>query len=239
MHVASSAACSNLPAGFTARSSPPVTHGGTARTATIGDITPSSAYAHSQRLRDYRSCRGRRPIGGHILGHDFVEAALMRRAGWAIYMAPELRGSFEEVPPVNSRFCRQGPAMVSRQPSTHRRVARARPTLGLTGSPAHRDRFLYYGPNVVDLPDLGIVDFTPGQLHPTGILSEGLLVVSHLAAAGSRPSGLGVCRHDGTTHGPKLLAYLGLNKSSRRTRGLFWSLSVAWWNPFRNVAWRR
>ena len=43
--------------------------------------------------------RGRKPFGGHILSHDFVEAALMRRAGWAVYMAPELGGSFEEVPP--------------------------------------------------------------------------------------------------------------------------------------------
>jgi membrane glycosyltransferase len=43
--------------------------------------------------------RGRKPFGGHILSHDFVEAALMRRAGWAIHMAPALGGSFEEVPP--------------------------------------------------------------------------------------------------------------------------------------------
>lgn len=43
--------------------------------------------------------RGRKPFGGHILSHDFVEAALMRRAGWAIYMAPTIGGSFEEVPP--------------------------------------------------------------------------------------------------------------------------------------------
>jgi membrane glycosyltransferase len=43
--------------------------------------------------------RGRKPFGGHILSHDFVEAALMRRAGWAIYMVPAVRGSFEEVPP--------------------------------------------------------------------------------------------------------------------------------------------
>ena len=43
--------------------------------------------------------RGRKPFGGHILSHDFVEAALMRRAGWAIYMVPALGGSFEEVPP--------------------------------------------------------------------------------------------------------------------------------------------
>jgi len=43
--------------------------------------------------------RGRKPFGGHILSHDFVEAALMRRAGWGIYMLPRLGGSYEEVPP--------------------------------------------------------------------------------------------------------------------------------------------
>ncbi|MBB4256044.1 MULTISPECIES: glucans biosynthesis glucosyltransferase MdoH [unclassified Bradyrhizobium] len=43
--------------------------------------------------------RGRKPFGGHILSHDFVEAALMRRAGWGIYMQPTLGGSYEEVPP--------------------------------------------------------------------------------------------------------------------------------------------
>jgi membrane glycosyltransferase len=43
--------------------------------------------------------RGRKPFGGHILSHDFVEAALMRRGGWEIRMAPTLGGSFEECPP--------------------------------------------------------------------------------------------------------------------------------------------
>ncbi|SUE44998.1 glucans biosynthesis glucosyltransferase MdoH [Roseomonas gilardii] len=43
--------------------------------------------------------RGRKPFGGHILSHDFVEAALMRRGGWAIHMVPSLRGSYEESPP--------------------------------------------------------------------------------------------------------------------------------------------
>jgi len=43
--------------------------------------------------------RGRKPFGGHILSHDFVEAALMRRAGWEIRMVPGLGGSFEECPP--------------------------------------------------------------------------------------------------------------------------------------------
>ncbi len=42
---------------------------------------------------------GRKPFGGHILSHDFVEAALMRRAGWAVYMLPDLEGSFEQSPP--------------------------------------------------------------------------------------------------------------------------------------------
>jgi len=40
------------------------------------------------------------PFGGHILSHDFVEAALMRRAGWEIRLAPGLRGSYEESPPT-------------------------------------------------------------------------------------------------------------------------------------------
>ena len=43
--------------------------------------------------------RGRKPFGGHILSHDFVEAALMRRGGWAIHMVPGLPGSYEESPP--------------------------------------------------------------------------------------------------------------------------------------------
>ena len=42
---------------------------------------------------------GRKPFGGHILSHDFVEAALIRRAGWAIHMLPGLPGSYEECPP--------------------------------------------------------------------------------------------------------------------------------------------
>jgi membrane glycosyltransferase len=42
---------------------------------------------------------GKPPFGGHILSHDFVEAALMRRAGFAVYMLPVLGGSFEESPP--------------------------------------------------------------------------------------------------------------------------------------------
>ncbi len=42
---------------------------------------------------------GRKPFGGHIMSHDFVEAAFMRRSGWAVYMLPGLGGSYEETPP--------------------------------------------------------------------------------------------------------------------------------------------
>lgn len=43
---------------------------------------------------------GKAPLGGEILSHDFVEAALLRRAGWELWMAPELDGSYEEAPPT-------------------------------------------------------------------------------------------------------------------------------------------
>ncbi len=43
--------------------------------------------------------RGRPPFGGQILSHDFVEAALMRRAGWSVRMEPALGGSWEDGPP--------------------------------------------------------------------------------------------------------------------------------------------
>ena len=39
------------------------------------------------------------PLSGEILSHDFVEAALMRRAGWTVWIAYDLPGSYEEVPP--------------------------------------------------------------------------------------------------------------------------------------------
>jgi len=42
---------------------------------------------------------GRGSLSGEILSHDFVEAALMRRAGWAVWIAYDLPGSFEEIPP--------------------------------------------------------------------------------------------------------------------------------------------
>ena len=43
---------------------------------------------------------GKPPFGGSILSHDFVEAALMRRAGWKVRLDHDLRESFEGCPPT-------------------------------------------------------------------------------------------------------------------------------------------
>ncbi|WP_370547748.1 glucans biosynthesis glucosyltransferase MdoH [Edwardsiella tarda] len=42
---------------------------------------------------------GNGTFAGSILSHDFVEAALMRRAGWGVWIAYDLPGSYEELPP--------------------------------------------------------------------------------------------------------------------------------------------
>ena len=41
---------------------------------------------------------GSPPFGGEILSHDIVEAAFMCRAGYKVWLVPEITGSWEEVP---------------------------------------------------------------------------------------------------------------------------------------------
>jgi membrane glycosyltransferase len=65
-------------------------------------------YGHNAiiRLDPFRQyCRlpkleGSGPLAGHIMSHDFVEAAFMRRAGFSVYLADGLTGSYEEPPPT-------------------------------------------------------------------------------------------------------------------------------------------
>ena len=60
------------------------------------------------RTRAFAQCAGlprlsgKPPLGGYILSHDFVEAALMRRGGWEVHMVPSLDGSYEGCPPTLS-----------------------------------------------------------------------------------------------------------------------------------------
>lgn len=57
------------------------------------------------RTRAFAECAGlpmlsgRPPWGGNIQSHDFVEAALLRRAGWRVALVTSLPGSFEGCPP--------------------------------------------------------------------------------------------------------------------------------------------
>lgn len=42
---------------------------------------------------------GEGAIGGKILSHDTIEAALFRKAGYSVWFASDLKGSYEEAPP--------------------------------------------------------------------------------------------------------------------------------------------
>mgnify|MGYP000748951144 CR=1 FL=1 len=42
---------------------------------------------------------GSPPMGGHILSHDFIEAAMLRRRGWGVRFDTDIRCSYEEAPP--------------------------------------------------------------------------------------------------------------------------------------------
>ncbi len=50
---------------------------------------------------------GSGPLAGHVLSHDQVEAALMRRAGYEVRVLPEEGLSFEENPPTLLEFKRR------------------------------------------------------------------------------------------------------------------------------------
>jgi len=56
-------------------------------------IIRTAAFAASAGLP---KMRGRR--AALILSHDFVEAGLLRRAGWGVRFSPRIKGSYEEVP---------------------------------------------------------------------------------------------------------------------------------------------
>ena len=59
-------------------------------------VLRTAAFASAAGLPDLQ---GRKPFGGHIMSHDFVEAVLLQRQGWGVHMMPALEGSFEGTPP--------------------------------------------------------------------------------------------------------------------------------------------
>jgi membrane glycosyltransferase len=58
-------------------------------------IIRTAAFAASAGLPRLKSIRGKDKL---ILSHDFVEAGLLRRAGWAVRFMPRIEGSYEETP---------------------------------------------------------------------------------------------------------------------------------------------
>ncbi len=73
-------------------------------------IIRTRAFADCAMLPHLRGPRGRDAL---ILSHDFVEAGLLRRAGWGVRFLPRVTGSFEETPATlidyvirDRRWCR-------------------------------------------------------------------------------------------------------------------------------------
>lgn len=58
-------------------------------------IIRTRAFAESARLPYLRGLRGKESL---ILSHDFVEAGMLRRAGWGVRFLPRSGGSYEETP---------------------------------------------------------------------------------------------------------------------------------------------
>jgi membrane glycosyltransferase len=75
----------------------------------------SSYWGHNAiiRTRAFADCAGlpilpgMKPFGGNVLSHDVVEAAMLRRAGWAVHVTAALDGSCEETPPTITDFIRR------------------------------------------------------------------------------------------------------------------------------------
>ncbi len=60
-------------------------------------IIRTKAFATCAGLPKLRAFNGREQL---IMSHDFVEAGLLRRAGWGVRFLPRIRGSYEETPPT-------------------------------------------------------------------------------------------------------------------------------------------
>lgn len=78
-----------------------------------GDCGPFWGHNALVRVRPFRTrCRlpvlpGKPPLGGHILSHDQIEAAMMRRAGYEVRVLPLEGESWEENPPSLLDFTRR------------------------------------------------------------------------------------------------------------------------------------
>lgn len=90
--------------------SPNFLRGFTAWTGSSGNYWGHNALIRLSAFRsamDLPVLKGRAPFGGEILSHDFVEAAWIRRAGWAVEVEPGFSGSAEDAPQTLQAFSRR------------------------------------------------------------------------------------------------------------------------------------
>jgi membrane glycosyltransferase len=111
------------------------------------------------------------PLGGEILSHDFVEAALMGRAGWEVWLACDLPGSYEESPPTlldelkrDRRWC-QGNLQHLRLLLGDRFKAGHRAILGM-GVMAYASALLWLSFLVLNTVEFGMQSLIPPVYFP-------------------------------------------------------------------------
>lgn len=116
---------------------------------------------------------GKPPLGGEILSHDFVEAAFLTRAGYAVWLLPETQGSYEELPgdiiafaTRDRRWC-QGNLQHLRLIGLRGLTVLSRLHLGM-GALAYLSSLLWLGFLVLSLADLGYTRLTGHAYFPEG-----------------------------------------------------------------------
>lgn len=129
---------------------------------------------------------GSPPLGGEILSHDFVEAALMRKAGYKVRLAEDLDGSYEESPTTmidfamrDQRWCQgnlQHSALVARE-GLHP-VSRAHLMMGIFSFVAAPLWALFILLGIAGvLYDQFVIDQTPDIYHH-GLWSLGVFIAT-------------------------------------------------------------
>lgn len=164
---------------------------------------------------------GRPPFGGEILSHDFVEAALMGKAGYALWLAHDLGGSYEESPATlldemsrDRRWC-QGNLQHLQLLST-RGLVGAHRALFLNGVMSYVSALLWFLFLVLCTGEVFLRAFRPPDYFPNGRLLFPDWPVWHL----DRAIWLGVATAV-VLFAPKLLAMLrvALSRQTRRAYG--------------------
>ncbi len=111
---------------------------------------------------------GKPPFGGHVLSHDFIEAALLRRAGWGVRFDTDIQTSFEQAPPSlidvlvrDRRWCQ---ASAAHPVSVCKRVCAAHPSASSV-----RDHVLPERCFLVVADSCGTCHRRSGRVRPPGV----------------------------------------------------------------------